>query len=262
MTGRLVSESAERRVARSFGSGRKQKAAPVETMKALAVNRPYAHMLGLGLLKVGGMQAKTRNQPWSYRGPLLIYTNAKPAHMVPIDAYGFNMRELPTGVIACVANLVDVRLLTDSEKRQLFKGYNRAHTNAQIARALDGPHIFAMDYGYFFDKVQSLEAPVELECWPSGGPIANVPLTRQLRLALPAWAVSVVLAKASAKWNTTEPPKEQGKSIRLRYRDRFNNVRQGKFYWDRFENAFLEECEGPDGIGLYESDGFKVVGWR
>lgn len=177
------------------------KAATTETVKVLAITRPYPHMLGLGLLKCGGMQAKTRNQPWSYRGPVLIYTNAKPAHRGPLEAYGFDLNTMPTGVITCVANLVEVRLLTEKEKKQLFRGYNRAHAQAQVKRALEGWHTVAMDYGYFFDKVQVLEEPIALEKWPSGGPIANVPLTKELRKALPAWALQepTLVKKAAAE---------------------------------------------------------------
>lgn len=63
-------------------------------------------------------------------------------------------------------------------------------------------------------------------------------------------------------WNTTKPPKRKVKPIRLRYQDLAGKVSQGDFVWSDMENTWVECVEGPDGIGLYEDDGWKVLGWR
>ncbi len=63
-------------------------------------------------------------------------------------------------------------------------------------------------------------------------------------------------------WKTTKPPKSTVNSIRLRYQDSSGNVSSGNFVWSDRENTWIECVEGPDGIGLYEEDGWKVLGWK
>lgn len=232
-------------------------------MKAIAFTRPHPTLLALGKLKVGTMQVKTRNVPWAYRGPLLIYTNTKTAQPGPVGAYGFSADDMPTKVVVCVANLVDVRLLTEKEKSELFKGYNKAHTKREIARALDGWHTYAMDYGYFFDKVYALKKPVPIR-WPSTGTISNVPLSKELVAQLPKWALAAkptTVQKKSERWNTTDPLKKDGKTLRIRYKDSDGRIGSGNFYWSKTEGTWIE-CDDPDGIGLYADDGYTVIGWK
>lgn len=67
---------------------------------------------------------------------------------------------------------------------------------------------------------------------------------------------------ANKGWKTTCPPKRQGQTVKLRYQDSTGNVYRGNFFWDNRENTWLEVTSGPDGIGLYEVDGWKVLGWK
>lgn len=62
-------------------------------------------------------------------------------------------------------------------------------------------------------------------------------------------------------WKTSEPPKKQGKTVKLRYQDDRGKIRQGLFYWESTENTWIQ-CDDPEGIGLYEQDGYKVLGWK
>jgi hypothetical protein len=48
----------------------------------------------------------------------------------------------------------------------------------------------------------------------------------------------------------------------LRYKDPQGKVHQGKFVWSDREHTWVECAGGPDGIGLYASDGWKVLGWQ
>lgn len=63
-------------------------------------------------------------------------------------------------------------------------------------------------------------------------------------------------------WNTTKPPKRTTKPVKLRFQDAQGNKHQGSFVWCPSENTWVECCDGPDGIGLYTEDGWKVLGWR
>ncbi len=67
---------------------------------------------------------------------------------------------------------------------------------------------------------------------------------------------------AKTSWKTTQPPKRKTKPVRLRFSGPGVKVSQGNFYWSDSENAFLECCEGKDGLGLYKEDGWEVLGWR
>lgn len=62
-------------------------------------------------------------------------------------------------------------------------------------------------------------------------------------------------------WKTTKPPKQKVKPVRLRFQDSSGKVYQGNFVWSDGENTWVEVCYGPDGLGLYENDGWKVLGW-
>ena len=63
-------------------------------------------------------------------------------------------------------------------------------------------------------------------------------------------------------WKTTKPPKRKVRPVRLQYQDSLGNVYQGNFVWSYGERTWCECVEGPDGIGLYEEDGWKVLGWK
>ncbi len=68
--------------------------------------------------------------------------------------------------------------------------------------------------------------------------------------------------KKRARFKTSSPPKRTQRPVRLKYQDSRGNVAYGDFVWSHSENTWVEVCEGPDGIGLYESDGWKVLAWR
>lgn len=63
------------------------------------------------------------------------------------------------------------------------------------------------------------------------------------------------------KWNTTNPPKRTQKPLKLRFQDDRGKISTGTFVWSKSENTWIE-CVAGDGLGLYESDGYKVLGWR
>lgn len=50
--------------------------------------------------------------------------------------------------------------------------------------------------------------------------------------------------------------------VRLRYRNPMGNIYTGDFIWSDTEQAWVEVIDGQDGIALYESDGYKVLGWK
>jgi|GEM_PF-5765304 len=62
-------------------------------------------------------------------------------------------------------------------------------------------------------------------------------------------------------WNVTEPPKSETKPIKLRYKDPQGKVHQGSFVWSKMERTWVEVTMG-ESIGLYEDDGYKVIGWK
>lgn len=67
---------------------------------------------------------------------------------------------------------------------------------------------------------------------------------------------------AKNSWKTTTPPKRAVKPVMLRYQDSLGKIRQGKFVWSYTEHTWVECLDGVDGIGLYEKDGWKVLGWK
>lgn len=63
-------------------------------------------------------------------------------------------------------------------------------------------------------------------------------------------------------WKTTKPPKRKVKPVKLRYQDSDGNVHQGDFVWCDTERTWIECSDDPDGVGLYEEDGYKVLAWK
>ncbi len=63
-------------------------------------------------------------------------------------------------------------------------------------------------------------------------------------------------------WYKGEPRKRRKSTVTLRYQDADGTTSTGDFYWNDDENAWLESIEGPDGIGLYAEDGWKILGWK
>jgi hypothetical protein len=63
-------------------------------------------------------------------------------------------------------------------------------------------------------------------------------------------------------WKITEPPKKKTVPVRLRYRSPTGNIYTGDFFWSDTEQAWVEVIDGQDGTALYESNGYKVLGWK
>ncbi len=63
-------------------------------------------------------------------------------------------------------------------------------------------------------------------------------------------------------WKTTEPPKRKVKPVRLRYQNSMGKIDTGNFVWSDRERTWIECADDQDGLGLYEDDGWKVLGWK
>ena len=63
-------------------------------------------------------------------------------------------------------------------------------------------------------------------------------------------------------WRTTKTPKRKTTLIKIRYKDSEGKVYVGNFFWSDTEKTWLESRDGPDGVGLYEDDGWEVLGWK
>lgn len=89
-------------------------------MKALSVKQPFA-----SLILEGKKTIETRTWATDYRGPLLICASLKPHSGLLLldgfahDAKGYaSAKNLPTGVMLCVVDLVDCRKMHISDHRQ------------------------------------------------------------------------------------------------------------------------------------------------
>lgn len=77
-------------------------------MKALSVKQPYAFLIGGGEKTI-----ELRSWRTDYRGDLLICSSKSEKDAWVI--YNKRHNQLPAGVMMCVAELVDVRLLEDTD---------------------------------------------------------------------------------------------------------------------------------------------------
>ncbi len=156
-------------------------------MKAISFYAPHWELVFRGILAIDGFGVKTRNNPaYSYRGPVLCYTAVK-GHPGPMARHGFI--DVSRGVVG-VANLADIRVLTDSDKRTLFRGYNNLGPGrAEYEAMIDDKYaIFPMDYGYFFDQFYKFPQPFVPPKQHMFGPVGAIPMYPEIEQQLPKWA--------------------------------------------------------------------------
>ncbi len=159
----------------------------MKSLPAISFYAPHWELVFHGILGVGRCGVKTRsNDRYAYRGPVLCYTSLK-QHDGPMAAHGYV--DVPRGVVGC-ANLADIRLLTDPERRSLFCGYNNVGGHrAAITEALARPHsIHPMDYGYFFDRLHRFRYAFTPPRQHMYGPVGKIPLYPKVVDQLPDWA--------------------------------------------------------------------------
>ncbi len=136
---------------------------------------PYCNMVFDGHLQVGEYAVKTRNYNFDYRGDVLFYTSTSTASSC-VQAYDYPKGRDNHKVIIGVANLVDVRLLTDKEELKMTCNFNKL--SARFVKAnINDPEkvpVVPFPFGYFFSNLRRFEEPVPFN-WPSG------PIRPQLR---------------------------------------------------------------------------------
>jgi hypothetical protein len=77
-------------------------------LKTLAIRQPW-----ISLIAEGDKTIEVRSWRTDYRGPLLLVASGKPL-VVPIEEEGVDY-VLPAGIQVCIADLIDVRPLRNSE---------------------------------------------------------------------------------------------------------------------------------------------------
>lgn len=132
-----------------------------KTLPVLPNSLPYNEMLFRGILKLGEFGVKTRSWNWHHRGLVLLYTSTS-THKVPVRAYGFDPKQYPRCVIVGVGELVDVRDLTEAEKKTLLCQFNNATPKQTKAFGrVGGPdYIVPFDTGFFFRNLRRFKTPV------------------------------------------------------------------------------------------------------
>src|SRR3989338_4032621 len=142
---------------------------------------PFNDMAFDGHLQIKGCAVKTRSWDLKYRGPVLFYTSGRVAHKA-VEAYGYERHYSNHKVIIWVANLVDVRKLTNEEamemvcnfnnippselRRQLVQnGYVEEPDSAFWVSSLG--YIAPCEFGFFFQDLKRFAAPVSFN-WPPG----------------------------------------------------------------------------------------------
>lgn len=128
---------------------------------------PYNNMLFDGHLQVGEYGVKTRSYDWKYRGPVLFYTSGRTSQPC-VQAYDYAKGSDQHKIIIGVANLVDVRLLTDREIWKMVCNFNNL-TVREVKEDTDFDQVKVVpyDFGYFFTKIKRFEESIPFS-WPSG----------------------------------------------------------------------------------------------
>ncbi|MBI2035751.1 MAG: hypothetical protein HYT12_03680 [Candidatus Liptonbacteria bacterium] len=225
-----------------------------KTIPAFPNSFPYNE-----LLLSGKLSAKTRTWRWGHTGLTLLYTSTSTAREVA-SAHGLNPKGTPRGVLVGVGELVPVRKLTYAEAKRIEREFDNNTGTVSIG---------AGAWRYKFKNLKRFKKPVPFKPPQGAVRLFNVPVTVVAR-ALKEVGVSTSnlggpqyrkLPIVTKTWRKTDPPKKQGKVVKLRYRDSFGGVRQGNFYWDNTEQTWIE-CDDPEGIALYEDDGYIVLGWQ
>jgi len=164
---------------------------------------PFNDMVFDEHLQVGDCTVKTRSWDWNYRGPVLFYTSGRVARQA-VEAYSYKRNPSNHKIIIGVANLVNVRELTNREARKMVCNFNNISpaqlkellTEAGGCREPDSPfwvnnlgYIAPYRIGFFFQDKKKFLTPVPFN-WPPG-PIKpiftdtrkNKRLSEQLSLA-------------------------------------------------------------------------------
>jgi len=150
---------------------------------------PFNEMFFDGHLQIGDFAVKTRSWAWKYRGLVLFYTSGRIDHQA-IDAYGYERHPSKHKVIIGVANLVEVRPLTNIEARKMvlnFNNWSPQHLKA-LLKVSDLPYSQDLEFwserigdfwgersvlirpfsiGFFFKNATRLDRPVPFN-WPAG----------------------------------------------------------------------------------------------
>lgn len=158
---------------RSRGSAtrsQKKRAAEVfATIPAFPNAFPYNELLLDGKLKIGPFGVKTRSWEWKHRGLVLLYTSGR-VHKPVADAYGLDPKKYPCKMIIGMADLVDVRELTERECDRLRSQFNNISLRQARAIPFSGSlrdWIEPLPIGYFFCNLRRFKKPVPFK-WPAG----------------------------------------------------------------------------------------------
>lgn len=141
---------------------------------------PYNNMVFDGRLQVGDCAVKTRSWNWDYRGPVLFYTSGRVAHQA-VEAYGYQRNRANHKVIIGVADLVNVRELTNQEAKTMVCNFNNIspaklkkvlaendYTEPDSAFWVSGlGYIEPYHIGFFFQNLRRFDNPVPFS-WPAG----------------------------------------------------------------------------------------------
>lgn len=131
------------------------------TLPVLPNSFPYNEMLFRGLLKLGRFGVKTRSWNWHQRGLVLLYTSTS-THRIPAKAYDLDPKKYPRCVIVGVGELVDVRDLTEAEKKSLLCQFNNATPKqTKTFGQWGGPaYVAPLGIGFFFRRLKRFKTPV------------------------------------------------------------------------------------------------------
>lgn len=150
----------------------------IKTLPALAFVAPYHEMLMRDLLLVDGLYSvKTRRSNWNYRGPVLLYTSKGKPHYAAAKAHNLDLKQIPSGVVVGIANLIDSRLLTSGERFQMLCNFNNATPSKAIRlNEWTDNYIEPLPYGVFLRDVQRFESPVPFKPKRGAIGICRVPM--------------------------------------------------------------------------------------
>ena len=141
---------------------------------------PYNNMVFDNHLQVGNFAVKTRSWNWDYRGPVLFYTSGRVAHQA-VEAYGYQRDRSNHKVIIGVADLVNVRELTNQEGKKMVCNFNNispaklkkilaenGYTESDSAFWVSGlGYIEPFRIGFFFQNLRRFTNAVSFN-WPAG----------------------------------------------------------------------------------------------
>ena len=150
-------------------------------MLVMANKVPYNDMVFDGHLRLGKYLIKTRSYNLNYRGPVLFYNSSR-TEPKAVSAYKYENGPSNHKVIIGIADLVEVRPLTEIEARKMVLNFNNL-TPQTLAKRL---HKYGLSYfqhtwfwlqigdlikpyhiGLFFENAKRFEEPVPFS-WPAG----------------------------------------------------------------------------------------------